>query len=143
MCTVSSSPLFFLLQQAGTIVTETHPPLTIQTCDSSGCKTVDKSITVDSNWRWLEDSGVNCFTGNLWNGTTCPLTEEGASQCAEICSLEGATYNASYGITTKGDSMQLDFVTTQKDLNLTNVGSRTYLMNTETSVIITSVHLFF
>jgi len=114
-------------QQAGTIVAETHPALSVSECDSSGCTSSSSSITVDSNWRWLEDGGVNCFTGNEWNATDCPQTEDGASQCAQECNLEGATYETSYGITTEDDSLTLDFVT--KSGNLTNVGSRTYLMN--------------
>jgi cellulose 1,4-beta-cellobiosidase len=116
-------------QQAGTIVSEEHPTLSVASCDASGCTSSDMSLTVDSNWRWLEDGGTNCFTGNLWNQTDCPSTAEGASNCAEKCSLEGATYETSYGITTDGDSLTLGFVT--KNGNLTNVGSRNYLMNSD------------
>lgn len=129
ICFVS---FFFFCPKAGTIVAETHPPLNIQTCDKSGCTNQAKSITVDSNWRWLEYEGVNCFTGNLWNETECPLTADGATNCASTCNLEGATYNKSFGITTNDNSLQLNFVTTQS--NLTNVGSRTYLMNTDSKV---------
>lgn len=121
-----------ILYKAGTIVDEVHPPLTIQYCQESGCTNQSKAITVDSNWRWLEHNGENCFTGNLWNETECPLTDDGASSCAKACSLEGATYEESYGITTDGATLQLDFVTV--DNNLTNVGSRTYLMNTDSKV---------
>lgn len=95
-----------------------------------------KSITVDANWRWLEDTGVNCFTGNLWDETNCPSTSSGAKNCAQQCSLEGATYEESYGITTEGNSLKLDFVTknTPGSEELTNVGSRTYLMESKDSV---------
>lgn len=94
-----------------------------------------KSITVDANWRWLEDTGVNCFTGNLWDETNCPSTASGAKNCAQQCSLEGATYEESYGITTEGNSLKLDFVTknTPGSEELTNVGSRTYLMESKDS----------
>ena len=38
------------------------------------CASETKSVTVDSNWRWLHEAGAphNCYTGNLWNGTLCP-----------------------------------------------------------------------
>jgi len=79
-------------QQAGTIVAEIHPPLSLSTCDATGkCTSEAKSVTVDSNWRWLEQEGSNCFTGNLWDNQTCPLTAEGATGCAAACSLEGLT----------------------------------------------------
>ena len=45
--------------------------------------------------------------------------------CAANCALDGADYSATYGITTTGNALKLDFVT--KGAN-TNVGSRTYLM---------------
>jgi len=135
-------------QKAGTVVPETHPTISIQECTASGqCQTQAKSVTVDANWRWLEDGGVNCFTGNLWNETDCPSTEEGSKTCSQNCALEGATYEESYGIVTTQDSLQLDFVTvnnigavtrdgrrtskTQEEL--TNVGSRTYMMKDDNS----------
>jgi cellulose 1,4-beta-cellobiosidase len=72
---------------------------------------------------------------------TCPETEEGAKGCATSCNLEGADYVASYGITTEGDSMSMDFITVNEYMKkqmklgagetLTNVGSRVYMMNTE------------
>ena len=51
--------------QASQVVTEVHPKLNVQTCGATGCTTVSKSITVDSNWRWLESGGQNCFTVRL------------------------------------------------------------------------------
>lgn len=45
--------------------------------------------------------------------------------CAANCALEGASYSATYGITTSGNALKLNFVTTSSQ---TNVGSRTYLM---------------
>jgi cellulose 1,4-beta-cellobiosidase len=71
---------------------------------------------------------MNCFTGNLWDTTSCPSTDAGAKNCAKVCSLEGATYEETYGITTEGSSLELSFVTTSL---LTNIGSRTYLMNSD------------
>lgn len=92
---------------------------------------------------------MNCFTGNTWNQTNCPSTEEGAVECTANCAVEGATYQESYGITSEGNSLTLSFVTKNtpggesallkgkgKDgkpatEELTNVGSRTYLMETD------------
>jgi cellulose 1,4-beta-cellobiosidase len=110
-------------QQAGTLTTETHPALTVSTCTSSGCTTSAQSIVVDANWRWLHTvtGYTNCYTGNLWNTTICP---DGVT-CAANCALDGADYSGTYGITTTGNSLKLDFVTTSAQ---TNVGSRTYLM---------------
>ena len=103
--------------------------------------------------RWLENGGVNCFTGNTWNQTDCPSTQEGAVECTQDCAVEGATYQESYGITTEGNSLTLSFVTKNtpgqsallqgktKDgkptaEELTNVGSRTYLMDTDDSYMV-------
>ncbi|KAM3064825.1 hypothetical protein ACMFMG_010465 [Clarireedia jacksonii] len=110
-------------QQVGTLTTETHPPLTVSQCTSSGCTTSAQSIVIDANWRWLHSTSgsTNCYTGNKWDSTLCP---DGAT-CAANCALDGADYSGTYGITTSGNSLKLNFVT--KGAN-TNVGSRTYLM---------------
>lgn len=69
-------------------------------------------------------------------------------ECTQDCAVEGATYQESYGITSEGNSLTLSFVTKNtpeqsallqgktKDgkptaEELTNVGSRTYLMDTD------------
>jgi len=126
---------FGAAQQPGTLVPEVHPPLKWSSCTSAGCTEVTKSVTVDANWRWLEKGGVNCFTGNLWDETSCPSTSAGAVSCAQNCALEGATYEESYGITTSGNSLRLDFITksTPGTEELTNVGSRVYGMNTDST----------
>ncbi|PQE27625.1 putative 14-beta-D-glucan cellobiohydrolase B protein [Rutstroemia sp. NJR-2017a BBW] len=110
-------------QQVGTLTAETHPPLTVSTCTSSGCTTSAQSIVIDSNWRWLHSTSgsTNCYTGNKWDATLCP----DATTCTTNCALDGADYSGVYGITTSGNSLKLNFVT--KGAN-TNVGSRTYLM---------------
>jgi cellulose 1,4-beta-cellobiosidase len=56
-----------------------------------------------TSWRWLEENGANCFTGNEWD---CSST----STCT-ACNLEGASYQQSYGITTSGSQLKLSFVT--------------------------------
>jgi cellulose 1,4-beta-cellobiosidase len=110
-------------QQAGTLTTETHPPLTVSECTASGCTTQSSSIVIDGNWRWLHTTTgyTDCYTGNTWNATICL---DGAT-CSTNCALDGADYSGTYGITTSGNSLELNFVT--KGTN-TNVGSRTYLM---------------
>ena len=51
--------------------------------------------------------------------------------CASNCVLEGADYEKTYGISTPSDgSLKLGFVT--KNSNGNNVGSRVYLMESET-----------
>ena len=110
-------------QQVGTLTAETHPALTVSKCTASGCTTSQQSVVLDSNWRWLHSTSgsTNCYTGNTWDATLCPNNVA----CAANCALDGASYSSTYGITTSGNQLRLNFVT--KGAN-TNVGSRTYLM---------------
>ena len=106
---------------------ENHPSLSVSTCTvSGGCVSASKSVTIDSNWRWLHQTGApnNCYEGNLWDPTLCPDEET----CQANCALEGADeeYQATYGINATGDSLGLGFVT--NGTYSLNVGSRTYLM---------------
>jgi len=111
-------------QQVGTSTAETHPSLTSQTCDKSGCKTKNTAVVLDSNWRWLHKVGdyTNCYTGNEWDKSLCP---DGPS-CAKNCAIEGGDYPGTYGITASGNALTLKFVT--KGPYSTNIGSRTYLL---------------
>jgi cellulose 1,4-beta-cellobiosidase len=110
-------------QQAGTNTAETHPALEVSVCTASGCTTSAQSIVIDANWRWVHDvtGYTNCYTGNTWNATICP---DGVT-CAANCALDGADYSSTYGITTTGNALKLDFVTKSTQ---SNIGSRTYLM---------------
>ncbi|KAJ1461989.1 glycosyl hydrolase family 7-domain-containing protein [Pelagophyceae sp. CCMP2097] len=111
-------------QQVGSLVPESHPPLTIELCAATGtCTVAARSIVLDANWRWTNVDGVNCYTGNGWDAVLCPDGETCAAQCA----LEGADYQGTYGIATSGDELTLDFVTEHE--YGTNVGSRVYLMD--------------
>ncbi|KAJ7614791.1 cellulase [Roridomyces roridus] len=112
-------------QQVGTQVAENHPPLPAQTCTASGCTTVQSSVVLDGNWRWLHatNSTTNCYTGNTWDTTLCP----DPTTCANNCALDGADYSGTYGITTSGNALTLKFVTGA------NIGSRVYLMANATS----------
>lgn len=75
----------------------------------------------------MDDSGyTNCYTGNTWDTSLCP----DATTCAANCALDGADYTGTYGVTASGSSLKLDFVTNGANKN---VGSRLYLMDTDTS----------
>jgi len=107
-------------QQAGTSTGEEHPAMPWQECTDSGCETVDGTIVLDANWRWVHNVGgyTNCYEGNEWNDEYCPDNEA----CAENCALEGADYSGTYGIKASEGSLDLTLVTGS------NVGSRVYLM---------------
>ena len=120
-------------QQAGTNTPEVHPPLTVQTCTKSGgCQSQTKSVVIDSNWRWTHVvSGTkNCYTGNTWDKSICP---DGPT-CAKNCALDGADYQGTYGVTTSGSSLKLNFVT--HGPYSVNIGSRLYLLDSETEYTI-------
>jgi cellulose 1,4-beta-cellobiosidase len=116
----------------GTYQTETHPAFTWEKCTAAGsCTSQSGLLVIDSNWRWVHTtvsgSYTNCYTGNTWNATLCPDDVT----CAANCALEGADYQATYGAVASGNSLKLTFVT--KGAYATNVGSRLYLMDTDTS----------
>lgn len=116
-------------QQACTLNTESKPSLTWETCTSAGsCTSTTGSVVIDSNWRWVHDvnSSTNCYTGNTWDTSICSTD----ATCAEDCCLDGADYSSTYGVTTSGSSLTLDFVT--ENSNGENVGSRLYLMASAT-----------
>ncbi|OCB88151.1 cellobiohydrolaseI [Sanghuangporus baumii] len=116
-------------QQVGTVTAESHPALSVQECTSSGsCTTQQKSIVLDSNWRWLHDVDgyTNCYTGNTWDTSLCP----DPTTCATNCALEGADYSGTYGITTSGDALTLKFVTQSQQKN---IGSRVYLLDDDST----------
>lgn len=113
-------------QGVGTSQVETHPPLAWKKCTKAGgCTTVTTSITLDANWRWVHNNGgyTNCYTGNTWSATLCP----DPVTCASNCQLDGAAYSDTYGITTSGNALTLKFK------QQTNVGSRTYLMASDSA----------
>jgi len=116
-------------QKAGTLTKENHPKISYQYCSSTGCNKHDSEVVIDSNWRWTHVAGqsTNCYTGNEWDSKLCPDVET----CSKQCVIEGADseYESTYGIKTHGDSLELAFVT--HGPYSTNVGSRTYLMQTE------------
>ncbi|KAH6634434.1 glycoside hydrolase [Chaetomium sp. MPI-SDFR-AT-0129] len=129
VATALSFASLVLGQQVGTLTAETHPSLPIQVCTAAGaCTTEDTTAVLDANWRWthVTDGYTNCYTGNAWNETACP---DGAT-CAANCAIDGADYEATYGITTpETGALRLNFVTSNADG--ANVGSRVYLLASE------------
>ncbi|KAJ1708564.1 glycoside hydrolase [Aspergillus flavus] len=116
-------------QQVGTYQTETHPSMTWQTCGNGGsCSTNQGSVVLDANWRWVHQTGSssNCYTGNKWDTSYCSTNDA----CAQKCALDGADYSNTYGITTSGSEVRLNFVTSNS--NGKNVGSRVYMMADDT-----------
>lgn len=99
------------------------------TCAKGGsCQKKPGKIVLDANWRWThETSGSkNCYDGNKWDSAICTDNKS----CAQKCAIDGAEYQPTYGITAGGDSLKLQFLT--KHQYGTSVGSRTYLMESDT-----------
>jgi cellulose 1,4-beta-cellobiosidase len=116
-------------QQVGTQTTETPTSLTWSKCSSGGsCSTVNGKVVVDANWRWVHTVGgyTNCYTGNEWATTICPDDVI----CASACVLDGADYKGTYGVTTSGDELRLNFVTQSSSKN---IGSRLYMMEDDST----------
>jgi cellulose 1,4-beta-cellobiosidase len=117
-------------QGVGTNTAETHPSMTWQKCTAAGsCTSQSGKVVIDSNWRWTHTTGTttNCYTGNTWNSSACTSN----TACASNCVLEGADYAGTYGATTSGNALTLQFVT--KGSYSTNIGSRLYLMASDTA----------
>lgn len=83
---------------------------------------------IDANKIMLPQVGgyENCYDGNEWTDVCSSNTD-----CAENCAVEGSDYETTYGISTSGDALTLSFVT-EHEFG-TNVGARTYLMDTPDS----------
>ena len=116
-------------QQVGHQQAEVHPSLTVQSCTKSGgCQSQQKSVVIDSNWRWTHtvNGYKNCYTGNTWDTSLCP----DGKTCAQNCALDGADYQGTYGVIASGSSLKLKFVTHGPYSN--NIGSRLYLLDSET-----------
>jgi len=115
-------------QQAGTLQPEVHPPLWLQECSASGCDWEEGSVVMDANWRWTNSGGQNCYTDdNTWDPTFCA---EGA-ECARTCSVEGADYKETYGITTTESLARVNLGFVTEGEYSTNFGSRLYVMDSE------------
>jgi cellulose 1,4-beta-cellobiosidase len=119
-----------MAQQPGTLQPEVHPELWMQECSANGCSWEKGSVVMDANWRWVEKGGTNCYTDeNTWDPALCP----DGQTCAQNCAIEGADYEATYGVTTNTykDGVDLKFVTEGKYSS--NFGSRLYLMDSDST----------
>ncbi|TLS25417.1 hypothetical protein PpBr36_07302 [Pyricularia pennisetigena] len=114
-------------QAACSLTAETHPSLTWQKCSSGGsCSNVAGSVTIDANWRWTHTTSgyTNCYTGNKWDTSICSTNDD----CASKCCVDGANYQQTYGASTSGNALTLQYVTQSSGKN---VGSRLYLLESE------------
>ncbi|KAF8312221.1 glycoside hydrolase, partial [Clavulina sp. PMI_390] len=109
-------------QQIGQYTAEVNPAITWQSCTKSGgCSTVQGSITLDANYRWLHNVGgyTNCKTASgTWNSTICT----DPTSCAKDCAVEGVDYSTS-GVATSGNALTVTLTTA------TNSGPRVYLLD--------------
>lgn len=85
---------------------------------------------MDANWRWYHEKVgyANCFDNDAWVTKDCPDPES----CIKNCSIEGieeSEWKATYGVKSEGDTLDLGFLT--KGQYSTNVGSRTYMMDSD------------
>lgn len=116
-------------QKVGTAVQEQHPQMPLWTCTLAGCSQETKSLTIDSNWRWVHNADyTNCYMDSSWNPLLCPdpLT------CSANCQLEGISasqYENTLGVDTMEDGIELKFAT--ETVYGANYGSRLYMMESE------------
>jgi cellulose 1,4-beta-cellobiosidase len=136
VCVAAVASLFAVAaaQKAGSQTNENHPSLSFSKCGGSGCQSQQGHVTIDANWRWTHTtSGTqNCYTGASWDATICP----DAATCTSNCVIEGADseYTSTYGVQGSGNSLSLGFVT--QGPYSKNVGSRTYLMDSDDSYML-------
>lgn len=112
-----------LAQQQGQYTPEVHPSLPSQECTLlGGCRTVETSVVLDSNYRWFHNVGGydSCNPDGL-SPVFCP----NATACGINCALEGVDY-ASSGVSTSGNSVTLNLF-----LNGTAPSPRIYLLANE------------
>ncbi|TFK62163.1 hypothetical protein BDN72DRAFT_903463 [Pluteus cervinus] len=118
-------------QQSGMVIAESHPRLNWSKCTTTGgCITQSTgSIVLDAKWRWAHAANgyTDCYTAGTdsWNTALCP----DGDTCAKNCAVDGANYPTTYGITTNGTSITLNFITSSSS---TNVGSRVFLLASNT-----------
>jgi len=113
----------------GTNTAENHPQLQVSFCSNQthSCQSEQKSIVIDSNWRWTHVVGgySNCYTGNQWDQSHCPDPKT----CSTNCAIDGADYSSTYGINTNGNQLSIRFITHGQYGD--NIGSRVYLLDDE------------
>ncbi|KAL9107007.1 MAG: hypothetical protein Q9227_008043 [Pyrenula ochraceoflavens] len=112
-------------QQIGTNTPEVHPSLPSQKCTlAGGCQTVNTSIVLDSQYRWLHNVGgyTSCQANGAFDPSICP----DAVTCAQNCAVEGVDYSG-YGIAVNGDAVTMNLFLNNN--NVTTLASpRAYLL---------------
>jgi len=116
-------------QQIGTYTPEVHPKLPSQKCTRgpAGCKTVDTSIVLDSQYRYLHAVGGynNCQVNGGWNTTVCP----DGTKCAQNCAVEGVDYST-YGISVKGNALTMNLFKNDSGV-ISKASPRAYLLESD------------
>ena len=76
-------------QQAGTKNVEGAPHISLRECGAAGCSRTERSMTLDSNWRWIHDAKgyENCYKGKEWVDKFC----RDPTKCASDCALEAVS----------------------------------------------------
>ncbi|KIO21212.1 glycoside hydrolase family 7 protein [Tulasnella calospora MUT 4182] len=117
---------FVEAQRYGPLIPEVHPALSGQKCTSLGsCVAQAGKIVLDANRRWYHnfyEGYPACYDGVDWHPEYWP----GEQALNEGCYLEGISSYSEFGVTTSGNALRLQFVTSVSQS--TNVGSRVYLM---------------
>ncbi|TVY31989.1 putative 1,4-beta-D-glucan cellobiohydrolase B, partial [Lachnellula subtilissima] len=115
---------FVSAQQPGTYTPEVHPTLTSQQCTKAGgCVTVNTSVVLDSNFRWLHNvGGSDSCVSQGFNTSVCADAES----CSTDCALEGVDY-ASFGVKTNGSALTLNLFKTENNVT-SQTSPRVYLL---------------
>jgi cellulose 1,4-beta-cellobiosidase len=126
---------FAAAQHAGTNSENYLMPLGLEECSwgSNGkvsCEYQQKSMSLDSNWRWTHVDGQteNCYTDSDWDTSKCPDGETCAKNCA-AGAVDKDTWTETYGVKQNGNGVDVGFVT-QGPYSV-NVGSRSYMMEND------------
>jgi len=112
---------------------EDGPSIGLRKCTAPGqCKTEEKKLTIDANWRWTHVGGdyKNCYKGNEWIEEYCP--KDDGKTCASKCVLEGndqEKYTTTYGVEKIEGGVSMKFV--NKHEYGVSVGSRLYMLDGE------------
>lgn len=128
---VASTCATALAQQAGTLKTNYHMPISVEECSASGCvENGANALTLDANWRWTHSASgsQNCYTGNEWDSSLCPNGEACAKNCA-LGAVPESDWQGTIGVHQTDAGVKLDFVT--QGPYSKNVGSRLYVLEGE------------
>ncbi|PKS08736.1 hypothetical protein jhhlp_004789 [Lomentospora prolificans] len=117
-------------QRVGREQYERHPSLAWKRCDTNNtCETVNGEIVLDADWRWLHQNAgyLSCYEYGLWNEKMYDYEDPDPNLTyAKECSIEGADYERTYGITARNDSVTLKYRTNADFAH--NLNSRIYLL---------------